>query len=374
MNGSKETPQGRDNCGNLHLKTLKKKELNMKQAQVKKILSFFLLSSLFVFTLPSNGYCDLSCKLKKEVTRAKDEAIQKAVQVKDQAVNKIEKVADRDAIKHQLHKATDKAANALSPEKIHQSIDQMAEYFDKEKMKATVDEVANYFDPEKLKATIDFIAERVDREQIKDMIDLFAEAVNRDKLKETVDYALAYFNKDQIKQTVDQSVDWIADTLQDATQSLQQEISALGNNTNAIYDVIQKHNLSRWVTGKASYGPATLSNLKLGGLKKSIAIAKPGEHVDGEIVCAFDRSKCSALSLYRVVLGIKDVGGQTTVFNHFGLRAGKETDHFTLTAPKEKGVYQVGFRVVEAAREETALRSWDNAEGEPVTIGLLIVV
>ena len=56
----------------------------------------------------------------------------------------------------------------------------------------------------------------------------------------------------------------------------------------------------------------------------------------------------------------------------------KETDPFTLVAPKQKGIYEVAFRLAKAASEGTALQSWnahdENGWGEPVTLGLLIVL
>lgn len=288
-------------------------------------------------------------------------------------LKKVENAVSSEKIKSKFHEVAD----SVSREKVHESIDQVADYLDPEKLKEGVDEIADYFDKEKIKELVDYAADRLDRDTIKGMIDLIAEALDRDKIKGAVDQIADSFDTEQIKEQFDESVDHIAASLQEATHSLENEIGHLGNNNHAIRDRVKKYNWNQWIPDQVSYGPATLSNLKLGGLKKAV-VAKPGQSIEGEVVCALNRKQCSSLSLYRVVLGIKNQGGQTTVFNHFGLRAGKETDHFTLIAPQEKGIYEVGFRVVEAAREGTAIQSWDdrdeNGWGEPVVIGVIVVV
>ncbi len=334
---------------------------------MKKLKNAYFISSCLLIGLTNVGYCG---SIKEDATKKIETAAKKT----EATVKKIEKNVSADKIKEKFHQAAD----SLSKEKVHESIDQVADYLDKDKLKEAVDAIADYFDKDKIKEFIDYVAEYLDRDKIKEMIDVVADAVDREKVKEAVDQVVGSIDKEQVKQAFDESVDQIAASLQEATHSLEQEISHLGNNKNRIQDVVKKYNWNKWLPDQASYGPATLSGLKLGGVKKAI-VAKPGQKIEGEVVCSLDRKECSALSLYRVVLGIKNKGGQTTVFNHFGIRAGKETDHFTLTAPKEKGVYQVGFRVVEAAREGTAIQAFDdrnneNGWGEPVTIGVIIVV
>jgi hypothetical protein len=320
----------------------------------KKIAATLGLYSTLIFVSMANvGYCGA----------AKESA---------KVLKKVENAVSSDNIKAKFHEAAD----SISKEKVHESIDMAADYLDPEKMKDKVDEIADYLDRDKIKEFIDYAADHLDRDKIKGMIDAVAEVMDREKIKGAVDQVASSIDVEQIKDKFDESVDQIAASLEDATHNLQDELRQLGNNKNAISSTVKKYNWNQWIPDQAVYGPATLSNLKLSGGKKSV-VARPGQQIEGEVVCNLDRKKCSALSLYRVVLGIKNQGGQTTVFNHFGLRAGKETDHFTLVAPKEKGVYEVGFRVVEAAREGTAIQSWDerdeNGWGEPVVIGVIIV-
>jgi hypothetical protein len=291
----------------------------------------------------------------------------------EKVLKKVESAVNKEQIKSKFHEAAD----SVSREKVHQSIDKVADYLDPEKLKKEVDQISDYFDRDKIKEFVDYAADHLDKDTIKKMIDVLAESLDREKIKGTVDRVADSLDVDQIKQSFDASVDEIAASLREATHSLEYEIRHLGNNNPAIRETINRYNWNQLIPDHASYGPAVVSNLKLGGLKKA-AVVKPGQLVEGEIVCSLNSKQCSPLSLYRVVLGIKNQGGQTTVFNHFGLRAGRETDRFSLVAPKERGVYEVGFLVVEAAREGTALQAWDELEKSglrpPVPIGVLIVM
>jgi hypothetical protein len=333
-----------------------------------KLISIFRIASVCLFVGALNIATCASTKANNNLKKVEDVA--KAAKNKVQGA--LSNVSKED-VKAKFHEAAD----ALSEEKVNETVDEIADYFDKDKIKAGVDEIANYFDQDKIKSFIDFAAENLDRDKIKNLIDLLADTFDREKIKDVLGQFVASIDKEKVKETFDDSVDKVAATFNEVTQDLEGELKQLGNNPNVIQQALRKHNYEKWFSHAVSYGPATLSHLKLGSSGKAVAIVKPGETVEGEVECAFDRKQCSPLSLYRVVLGIKDRGGQTTVFNHFGLRAGHETDHFSLKAPREKGVYQVGFKVVEAAREGTAIQAWDDSneynDREPAVIGLLIV-
>ena len=249
-----------------------------------------------------------------------------------EAVNRVENSVDSKKIKSKFHEAAD----SLDKENVNAAIDRIADSLDKDKLKEKIDELADYLDKDKIKDWIDSVAEYLDKDKLKEVIDIVAEALDREKIKDAVDQVIASVDKERIKETFDQSVDQIAASLQEVTHSLEDELRQVGNNPSSIRTAVEKYNWNRYLPDRANYGPATLSGLKLAGGKKAV-IARPGELIEGEVVCSLDRDQCSALSLYRVVLGIKNQGGQTTIFNHFGLRAGKETDRFTLTAPSTEG-------------------------------------
>lgn len=311
---------------------------------------------------------------------------------KEDAIKKIENAAKPEKIKMKAEEVKE-----MGKEKVHKKIDQAAAYLDKDKIKKEAHLlVEEYLDKDKINAFIDTSADHLD--QIKETVNMLYDSFDRDKIKYAVEKVIASIDIDQLKQSFDQSVDQIASSLdkeeikekfdqtvdhvagslQEATTAIENEIKQVGTNEEAIQKAIQKHKLQALLPPVSTYGPATLSHLKLGDTKMPFCIAKPGQVIDGEVVCALDRKQCFPLGFYRVVLGLSNKGGQTSIFNHFGLRSKKETDHFMLVAPVERGIYQVAFRVVEAARETTAINLWDEPAkegwGEPAVIGLLFVL
>jgi len=126
----------------------------------------------------------------------------------------------------------------------------------------------------------------------------------------------------------------------------------------------------------ASSGPATLKDLKMNGHHK-VVVVDTCDTIECEVMCNLDRSKCAAFSVYRVVLGIKGLGAQTTIGNEFGIVAGESREKFTLHAPRKPGLYQVRFKPVESLLERTALESWTDEHGEEpdasTTIGIILV-
>lgn len=270
----------------------------------------------------------------------------------------------------QLHESED----LLNKETVHNKIDHVFDQFDKESINEKVDQIADYFDKDKLKEAIDLIDNYLDRDKIKRIIEVFAEQIDREKIKSAVDTALDSFDKTQAGESFDQTANKIASSLDKGSDRLSPDTKNKKSDWQSIEKSLLDYDWEGLIPERAFYGPATLSHLKLNGNKR-VAVVRPGEKITGEVVCNLNREDCSALKLYRVVLGFKDREGQTTVFNHFGLRAGKEKDQFVLTAPQQKGIYQLGFRVVEAALESTALDAWESSEGEDKTptIGLIIV-
>jgi len=200
---------------------------------------------------------------------------------------------------------------------------------------------------------------------------------DREKIQGTLNQAITSLDVDQINATVDRSVDQTLDVLQQKIYTLENEINSLESDIHAIQDKIRDYHWEKWLPSHASYGSATLSDLKLGETHAPVILTAPGQQIEGEVVCSLNREQCSPLKMYRVVLGIKNRGGQITVFNHFGLHAGKEVEHFTIEAPNERGIYQVGFKVVETIWTDTALKSWEedteNDGGTPAIIGLIVV-
>lgn len=161
-----------------------------------------------------------------------------------------------------------------------------------------------------------------------------------------------------------------------AGKSLKDKITKLQEDYPAIQRYLDEYSWKGIVEDKAHSGVAILSNLTLNGHRKAIVV-KSGDQIAGEVNCFLDRNRCVPLRFYRVVIGIKGQGAQTTICNYFGVAAGETMEKFVLTAPTLPGIYEIRFRVVEHLLESNALEAWFDPKGnEPdakTTIGLLAV-
>lgn len=154
------------------------------------------------------------------------------------------------------------------------------------------------------------------------------------------------------------------------------DINNLDEDKASIQDYLDKYDWSGLVNNEATYGAVTLSNLQLNGRNKAVVV-EPGKKIVGIVHCSLDRDKVSSMHLYRVVIGIRGKGAQTTIGNELGMAATDTAEKFTLVAPAEPGIYQVCFRLVESGTEEAALTTWIDRKGaEPdssTAIGVILV-
>ncbi len=168
----------------------------------------------------------------------------------------------------------------------------------------------------------------------------------------------------------------VKDCLQDTQEVLRSSIDSLGDDLEAIQTYLDNYHWKGVVRDEVSSGPATLRNLQLNGHARS-TIVKPGEKIHGSINCDLDRSKCSAVSWYRVILGIPGEGAKVTIGNELGLVAGVSQEEFSLSAPMEPGLYEIRFRLSESLLDGTMKSAWHDKKGhEPdatTTIGVILV-
>lgn len=183
--------------------------------------------------------------------------------------------------------------------------------------------------------------------------------------------SILVFNSGWAKHSED-TKDWF----DNAAKEIEKVIHKLGEETSAVQNYLNNYSWKGIIQDKASSGPATLKHLSMNGESRVLAI-KPGEKIEGEVVCNMDKEKCSPLSLYRVAIGIKGLGAQTTIGNELGLIAGESVEKFSFHAPQNRGLYQIRFKVVEALLEKSALDTWTYDQGEPdasTTIGIIFVL
>jgi hypothetical protein len=161
-----------------------------------------------------------------------------------------------------------------------------------------------------------------------------------------------------------------------ASGKLKDAVDKIGDDLVAIQNYLDNYDGKGLIQGEATSGAATLKHLQLNGHARAVVV-RPGERVHGVVLCKLDRDKCSALGLYRVVLGLSGRGAQTTIGNYFGIAAGESLERFDLIAPTQPGIYQIRFRSVDSFYEGDALAAWIDSEGnEPdgsTAIGLIYV-
>lgn len=172
-----------------------------------------------------------------------------------------------------------------------------------------------------------------------------------------------------LNEKVKHGIDNVADHLKKAVDQIK-------GDAKAIQEYLDHYQWKGVIEERTTSGVATLKHLKLNGHRKAV-VCSPGETVACKVKAFLDPDKCSKVSLYHVVIGLKGIGPQTTICNYPGLAAGRSIEEFKLTAPRDVGVYEVRFRVVESLTESGALDSWVDVQGnEPdasTTIGAIIV-
>ncbi len=96
----------------------------------------------------------------------------------------------------------------------------------------------------------------------------------------------------------------------------------IGDNLVDIQNYLDNYDGKGLIQDEAASGAATLKHLQLNGHSRAVVV-RPGERVEGIVQCNLDRNKCSALGLYRVVIGISGKGGQTSIGNDLGIAVGE---------------------------------------------------
>ena len=168
----------------------------------------------------------------------------------------------------------------------------------------------------------------------------------------------------------------VKEAIDSAAANLKVGVDKISENTVGIQRYLENHPWKGVLRDEASAGPATLKDLTLNGHKK-VVFVKPGETIAASVYCSLDQKQCAPLDLYRVVIGFKNLGAQTTIVNCLGGVAGKSEEKFSLKAPNVPGIYQVRFRTVAKFLESDALNAWTDVHGKQpdgtTTLGIVVV-
>jgi hypothetical protein len=127
------------------------------------------------------------------------------------------------------------------------------------------------------------------------------------------------------------------------------------------------------VAKEVTYGPITLKHFDLED-KGRVVMAQPGEKIHGTVHYKVDVSELDSLHLHHIILGIKNGGDQTCLTHALGVWDSKGKASFSLTAPEEKGVYEIRFDYQTCLTCNDALKHWSEDPPSPkATVGIVIV-
>lgn len=118
----------------------------------------------------------------------------------------------------------------------------------------------------------------------------------------------------------------------------------------------------------------SISDFQFENGRKHITV-QPGQSFSAKMNYKIDADQLSALERHNFVIGLYDNGPQECILHHYGLRDCEGDVDVTLTAPLEKGVYQVRFCHSVDLTEAEAHKAWWRGEGPSAKtiVGIVVV-
>ncbi len=137
---------------------------------------------------------------------------------------------------------------------------------------------------------------------------------------------------------------------------LKAALDKAGDKVDEMTKALQDYDWKGAYNNATTFGPISFSDVTLNGHTRAAAVM-PGEKIACSASIFVDQEKMKNLKVKKVIVGIKDVGPEAS----FGISSNQEQkETFTLTAPKEPGLYQIRYRPVVSGSEE-----WLDTEGNP---------
>ncbi len=185
-----------------------------------------------------------------------------------------------------------------------------------------------------------------------------------DKIKGGIDTTA-----DALKKGVDKT----GETFDDAKTGVKKGIKKFGEKVEDLQTYFRKK-----FHEQVTVDPTTVSDVTFNGHHMA-TIVKPGERIDGQFKCSFNKDQIRDLRYHSVLIGFKGrEQAETVVDMGRGFFLDQENEAaFTLIAPSEPGFYKVRFRPVNGYIEHDVLKKWKDENGavpdSTSTIGLIYV-
>lgn len=127
------------------------------------------------------------------------------------------------------------------------------------------------------------------------------------------------------------------------------------------------------VAKEVTYGPISLKNFDLED-KGRVVIAQPGEVIKGTVHYKVKADQLESWHLHHIILGIKGQGGQECITHALGAWDTHGKASFSLTAPLEKGIYEIRFDYQTSVTCNDACELWrEDPPSSNATVGIIII-
>ncbi len=150
-------------------------------------------------------------------------------------------------------------------------------------------------------------------------------------------------------------------------------LSASESPKDKMKELLHSYPYAGLIAKEITYGPITLRDLDLDGNGK-VVFATPGEVIEGTVRYKVDAKQLESWHLHHVIVGIKGQDAQTCITHILGVWDSKGKASFNITAPLEKGVYELRFDYSTALTCDTAIDNWkEDAPSSQATVGIIVV-
>lgn len=126
------------------------------------------------------------------------------------------------------------------------------------------------------------------------------------------------------------------------------------------------------VLNKVELKGAVISDFHFANNQKFIRVA-PGERFECHAQYEIDASELDSLHRYHLIFGLYGQGPQNAITSSIGLIDFEGSSFLELTAPEEKGIYEVRVSILEGLTYNRAKENWNQTATAKTILGIVVV-
>ena len=127
------------------------------------------------------------------------------------------------------------------------------------------------------------------------------------------------------------------------------------------------------IIDQVKYEGIELSNFAFSNGRR-YTIINPGDEIIGQVDFKIDKKKLSLFRIHYFIIGLFPNGPQSCLVKSYGLQDSQGTARFSLTAPEDKGIYQIRFSHGTGITCKQAKKAWWHKHIHPANTMMGIVV